>query len=137
MSSAPLPLKVAGQSKAPEPKPYLPTDSAERKGLPIVSGCLDYFPLALLEVARVSVSGNNQHNPGEPLHWARGKSMDQADTAVRHVMERDWKDADGQYHLAKDGDDQYHLAKAAWRILADLQIGLERERGLPPARGCK
>lgn len=106
-------------------EPYLPTDPAERKELPIVTGCLDYFPLALLEVSRVSRAGNAQHNPGQPLHWARGKSMDQADTAVRHIMERGGVDTDGQRHLAK----------AAWRILADLQIEMERERGLPISRG--
>lgn len=105
-------------------KPYLPTDAAERKGYPIVTGFLDYFPLACLEVSAVSVAGNNQHNPGEPLHWARGKSGDQADTAVRHVMERDGKDVDGQYHMAK----------AIWRMMADFQIFLEQERGLPPSR---
>ena len=107
-------------------KPYLPTDATERKALPIVSGVLDYFPLALLEVARVSVAGNAQHNPGEPLHWARGKSTDQADTTVRHIMERGGKDTDGQYHLAK----------AIWRLCADLQIEIEQERGLPPSRGA-
>lgn len=107
-------------------EPYLPTDPATRKGMPIVSGVLDYFPLALLEVAKVSKAGNDQHNPGEPLHWARGKSMDQADTAVRHIMERGGVDTDGQRHLAK----------AAWRILADLQIEMEREQGLPESRGC-
>jgi hypothetical protein len=107
-------------------KPYLPTDAAARKGLPIVTGVLDYFPLALLEVARVSVEGNRQHNgPNSPLHWARGKSMDQADTTVRHVMERGGKDIDGCYHTAK----------AIWRLCADLEIEIEEERGLPPSRG--
>lgn len=104
---------------------YLPTDAAERKGLPIVTGVLDYFPLALLEVAKVSKAGNDQHNPGEPLHWARGKSMDQSDTAVRHIMERGGVDIDGKRHLAK----------AAWRILADLQIEMEGVLGLPISRG--
>lgn len=105
-------------------RPYLPTDPAERKGLPIVTGVLDYFPLALLEVARVSVAGNIQHNPGQPMHWARGKSGDQADTAVRHIMERGGRDIDGQYHMAK----------AIWRLCADFQIFLELERGLPVSR---
>ena len=34
---------------------------------------------ALAEVARVSKAGNDQHNPGQPLHWARDKSADHAD----------------------------------------------------------
>lgn len=104
----------------------LPTDPAERKRIPIASGVLDYFPAALAEVARVSFAGNEQHNPGEPLHWARGKSMDQADTLVRHLMERGTVDTDGMRHSAK----------MAWRALALLQLELE-EAGAPKARGAQ
>jgi hypothetical protein len=106
-------------------KPYLPTDSQERKEIPICTGVLDYFPLALAEIAKVSKAGNDQHNPGQPLHWSRGKSMDQADTIVRHLMERGGLDVDGKRHTAK----------AAWRILALLQIELEEALGLPISRG--
>lgn len=107
-------------------KPYLTTDYNERKEIPIMTGFLDYFPLACLEIAKVSAAGNAQHNPGEALHWARGKSMDQVNTAVRHMMERGTRDIDGAYHMAK----------AIWRLLAGFQIQLEKERGLPPSRGC-
>lgn len=95
----------------------LPTDPKLRKALPIFTGVLGYFPLALLEVARVSKIGNDQHNPGQPLHWAREKSTDQLDSSLRHVMD----------HLANpvDTDGGYHLAKAAWRLLAELQLHLE------------
>lgn len=105
----------------------LTTNAKERKQIPICTGVLDYFPDAIAEVARVSKIGNDQHNPGEPLHWNRGKSMDQADCVVRHLMERDGIDDDGMYHLAK----------ACWRLLADLQIKIEKDRGLPISRGSK
>lgn len=108
-------------------KPYLPTDYAARKDIPICTGVLDYFPLALLEVALVSNSGNAQHNPGEDLHWARGKSMDQMNTTIRHIMERGNLDSDGRPHLAK----------AAWRILAALQIECEKRYGLPVSRASQ
>ena len=104
----------------------LPEDPAERKTIPIASGVLDYFPAALAEVARVSFVGNEQHNPGQPLHWARGKSMDHPDTIIRHFMERGTRDKDGQRHSAK----------MAWRALALLQQELEAE-GAPMARGAK
>lgn len=94
---------------------------SERKALPIFTGVLMYFPDALLEVARVSKLGNDQHNPGEPLHWAREKSTDQSNTATRHWMDHGL----GQ---TKDTDGAYHLAKAAWRTLAELQLTIERER---------
>ena len=96
----------------------LPSDPKERKKIPIYSGVLKYFPDAIAEVAKVSWAGNEQHNPGEPLHWAREKSTDQEDTAIRHLMEAGKIDTDGQRHTAK----------AAWRILAMLQLEIEEER---------
>lgn len=104
----------------------LPADSQERKKYPIASGVLDYFPDALVEIARVSYEGNQQHNPGEPLHWARGKSTDQDDTIIRHFLERGKRDVDGMRHSAK----------LAWRALALLQLEIEAE-GAPMARGAK
>lgn len=106
-------------------KNILTIDSKERKKYPIASGCLDYFPAALAEVSRVSYQGNEQHNPGEPLHWARGKSADHADTIIRHLMERGGIDIDGMRHSAK----------MAWRALALLQLELEAE-GAPIARNA-
>ncbi len=50
--------------------PVLPTDSDERKEIPIFSGVMNYFPLALAAVARHSKRGNDKHNPGQPLHWS-------------------------------------------------------------------
>lgn len=105
--------------------PYLPTDAAARKGIPLCTGVLDYFPLALAEVAKVSKAGNDQHNPGQPLHWARGKSADFSDTILRHMIERGGLDTDGMRHSAK----------AAWRILAMLQLELEEAYKLPISRG--
>lgn len=104
----------------------LPSDAKERKNIPVATGVLDYFTAALIEVAKVSKAGNDQHNPGQPLHWARGKSTDQADTMIRHFLERGTLDTDGLKHSAK----------MAWRALAILQLELEAE-GAPIARGVK
>lgn len=93
----------------------LPTDSAERKGLPITTGVLDYFSLAIAEVARVSKAGNDQHNPGQKLHWDRTKSLDHADCIARHLIDRGSRDVDGQLHSAK----------LCWRAMALLQTELE------------
>lgn len=106
--------------------PLIPHDAAARKQIPLSSGVLDYFPAALLEVAKVSYQGNQQHNPGQPLHWARGKSTDQDDTVLRHFLERGSVDVDGMRHSAK----------MCWRALAILQLELEAE-GAPVARGAK
>ena len=104
----------------------LPTTAADRKRIPLSSGVLDYFPSALVEVSRVSQAGNDQHNPGEKLHWSRGKSNDHPDTMIRHYMERGTIDTDGMRHSAK----------MCWRALAILQMELEAE-GAPIARGSR
>lgn len=104
----------------------LPTDAKERKKIPLGTGVFDYFTSALIEVAKVSQAGNDQHNPGQPLHWSRGKSMDHFDTMIRHAVERGTIDTDGQRHSAK----------MVWRALAILQLELEAE-GAPVARGAK
>jgi hypothetical protein len=96
----------------------LPTDAQERKNTPIASGVLDYFPDALAAVAHCSWVGNEQHNPGEPLHWAKHKSTDEADALVRHLLERGTIDTDGVRHSAK----------VAWRALALLQREIENEQ---------
>lgn len=110
----------------PKPTRLLPTESAARKTYPMSSGLLDYFPDALAAVANLSYEGNQKHNPGEPLHHARGKSMDHADCIVRHLLNR------GGF----DGSIR-ESAALAWRALALLQEELERDLELPLPRGAR
>ncbi len=102
----------------------LPTDSKARKGIPMFSGLIKYFPLALAKVASVSQEGNDQHNPGKPLHWDRAKSKDQMDALVRHVT--DVAIEDGLGNESKD-ETLHALAQVAWRALAELQLRLEKK----------
>jgi hypothetical protein len=105
----------------------LPSDSAQRKAVPLATGVLDYFAAALAEVAKVSKAGNDKHNPGQPLHHARGKSTDHADSLLRHLVDRGGVDPD---------TGQRHTAEVAWRALALLQQELE-DAGAPLARGAR
>ncbi len=119
----------------------LPTDSAERKQVPIVSGCLDYFPAALAGVARISHAGNQKHNPGEPLHHARGKSTDHADCIVRHLIDlQGLLAAWGRPSIAERSVTAPEiLAEAsalAWRALAMSQE-LHERFGAPLAPGAR
>lgn len=114
------PDPMIGIGGGPTRATILPSDPKRRKQYPMATGLLDYFPDALAAVAHVSWQGNEQHNPGEPLHWARGKSTDEADTLLRHFSQRGTLDSDGQRHSAK----------VAWRALALLQKEIEAERGL-------
>src|ERR1035437_4019502 len=121
-NTKPPAFKATGPFDPPPDYVHLPLEdasAADRKNAPIVTGCLDYFPDALLEVAMLSKIGNDQHNPGEPLHWARQKSGDESDTMVRHLMARGTRDKDGVRHATK----------AAWRALANAQKEIEAERG--------
>lgn len=93
----------------------LPTEAKARKDVPIATGVVDYFPLALASVAELSRLGNEQHNPGQPLHWDRSKSQDEADALMRHFVER------GTF----DTDRIRHSTKVAWRALALLQKEIE------------
>jgi len=93
------------------------TDAAERKGLPLYSGCIAYFPDALLAVAELSRIGNDQHNPGKPLHWDRSKSGDELDALMRHLVDCGTVDVDGVRHATK----------VAWRALANLQKEIEND----------
>lgn len=105
----------------------LPADAAERNEFPMFDGLLAYFPAALAAVARVSKIGNDQHNPGQPMHWARGKSTDHENKIIRHLVDAGTKDTDGTRHSAK----------VAWRALALLQEELEREEGAPLPRNAR
>lgn len=107
-----------GIGGAPTRATTLPDDPKARKRFPVASGVLDYFPDALVAIAEVSYVGNEQHNPGQPLHWARDKSTDEDDTIIRHFLERGTRDKDGIRHSAK----------LCWRALALLQKEIENER---------
>ncbi len=99
----------------------LPTNSKARKGVPVATGFMDYFPLAIIAAAALSQHGNDKHNPGEPLHWSREKSNDHPDCNMRHFLER--------YDF--DPDDGFlHLVKSFWRTGADLQTYLEENGGV-------
>jgi hypothetical protein len=95
----------------------------ERKNTPVYSGFVAYFPRAIEEVARVSLIANEQHNPGQPLHWDKTKSMAHKDSGLRHEIDI----AKGE---VMDDDGTLHLAKKAWRAMADLEIYLENETAI-------
>lgn len=101
----------------------LPTDAKARKAVPLFTGFVRYFPDAMAAVAEVSRIGNEQHNPGEPLHWARGKSQDHGDSLLRHQVDAGKFDSDGVRHSAK----------VAWRAMAQLQEELEAAAEEPTA----
>ena len=113
-SEDPRKLGIGG---APTRATTLPAGAAERKQYPVASGVLDYFPDAIVAISNLSQRGNDQHNPGQPLHWDREKSGDEPDTMIRHFLQRGTMDTDGARHTVK----------MAWRALAILQKEIEAE----------
>lgn len=98
-------------------------DSQKRKNSPVFSGVLQYFPDALMAVSQHSKAGNDKHNPGQPLHWSKGKSTDHADCIARHLI-----DIGPNWDLKDPETGSYHATALAWRALALLQILIERDK---------
>ncbi len=97
-------------------------NSAARKGMPVFSGFMQYFPDAMLAVAEHSRKANDKHNPGEPLHWSKDKSKDHADCIARHLLDigPTWDERDPELG-------SLHATALAWRAMALLQTVLERQ----------
>ena len=96
---------------------YQDESENNRKGTPVFSGVMKYFPNAIKDIARCSLIGNDQHNPGSELHWDRSKSGDELDALARHLLEAGTLDTDGVRHSTK----------VAWRALANLEKEIESE----------
>lgn len=108
----------------------LETNSAERKESPVTTGFFQYFPRAIMAVARLSKLGNDKHNPGQPLHWSRGKSNDHLDCAGRHLLEA------GTVDTSYTDEEVLHSTELAWRAMANLEVELEaREKAKQDTRG--
>lgn len=130
-------------------KMSLPTDSAVRKAYPMFSGCLAYFAAALAGVARLSKIANEKHNPGEPMHHARGKSNDHADCVIRHLV--DVADMEAALERSKDTGNPFDAEvragacaallneadQLAWRSLALSQELHEKYGGAPLAPAAR
>jgi len=91
-----------------------------RKSYPMYRGLFKYFPNALMEVSKVSLVANKQHNEGDEIYWNREKSTDNEDAMLRHMV-------DFAKGSSVDEDGLMSLAKVAWRALASLEIELEKK----------
>lgn len=96
----------------------LPKDAQARKDIPIYLGFVTYFPDAMAAVAELSKIANEQHSPGQPVHWAKGKSQDELDALLRHLIDAQSEDRDEEGVL--------HMVKVAWRAMANVQRMADR-----------
>jgi hypothetical protein len=102
--------------------------AAEKQAkVPITRGCINYFPRALMEVARVSVYGAKKHNAelNDKGFLRPEYTLDMYEDAItRHqvalAIEGEINEEDGGL---------YHRAQRAWNALASLEKFLiEEER---------
>ena len=93
----------------------------QRKSMPIYS-ILRFFPLAIKQLARTIMAGQDQHIDGETQEpqWDREKSNQHMQSLTRHLTDY----ASGE---TIDDDGIPHLAKVAWRALAQLQMDEEAD----------
>lgn len=110
----------------------LPKQSQARKDIPLNAGLFEYFPAALMSVAKLSKQGNDKHNPDEPLHHARGKSRDHRDCILRHLM-----DLNDYLSAGNDVDILVEATCLAWRALALCQELHEDYLDIPLAPGAR
>lgn len=123
-------------------KTTLPSDSAARKRYPLLRGALNYAPAAIAGMARISINGNDKHNPGEELHHARGKSMDHGDCIPRHLMDSQDIIASILRHEEPPGQaalDQLReeVDQLVWRAAMYSQEIHEKYLGAPLAPGAR
>lgn len=100
----------------------LPIEAKARKAIPVYTGFIKYFPDAIIAVAELSAVANEQHNPGQPIHWAKEKSQDELDALARHMID------DVTAPGSADTDDILHATKIAWRGMANLQRILDKKK---------
>lgn len=122
--------------------PYtLPVNSEERKNVPILGGCVRYFPAALAGVGRHSKAGNDKHNKGESMHHARWKSMDHEECIQRHLIDLQDVRAFLERHPGAVGGAVPALLSEAnalcWRALALSQELHEKYAGAPLAPSAR
>lgn len=93
--------------------------SESRKRVPLHTFTTEYFPLANLAAAHLSYQGDKKHNPDNKgkMRWAREKSGDHLEAAMRHLMEPERIDIETGLP---------EIVSAFWRLGAATQIMLEQ-----------
>lgn len=100
--------------------------------LPLVQGCYNYFPRALMEVARSSKFGHVKYEvPYEDQNWSRVENgfYRYTDGVGRHMA---MEQIEGEYDSDAEpyGLKILHAGAGAWNSLARLELLLrEKEKG--------
>lgn len=119
----------------------LPRDSEARKEIRLLAAFLNYIPAAAVKFAQHSLANNEKHNPGEPVHHARGKSGDHEECLLRHLMDlQDIKAAMERSPVVDPELVKLLISEATaefWRSGVFLQELCEKYEGAPLAPGAR
>jgi hypothetical protein len=115
-------------------------DSAARKRVQLLAAFLRYVPAAAARFALHSQAGNDKHNPGEPVHHARGKSSDHEECILRHLV--DMQDIRAYMERNGEGPEAVRMlldeaTAEFWRAGVFLQELCEKYEGAPLAPGAR
>jgi hypothetical protein len=87
---------------------------------PVFEGVLEYFPLAILEIAKVSAMGAQKYDWGNWVHVQDGYKR-YTSALCRHLVGKGDLDFDDESNLL-------HAAHVAWNSLARLELILKKMR---------
>lgn len=94
--------------------------------VPVSKGVFQYFPRAILAVAKISEHGSIKYD------WGNWQYLDDAiqryeDAGARHVLKQY---IEGHYDIGEGGSDMLHQAHLVWCELAKLELMLREDTPL-------
>lgn len=106
--------------------------------LPVMSGAIEYFPLALEAVSGISQFGYNKYGEWQSWRKVPDAARRYGDAQGRHITKKDQPDdtkdtaamADilRALDIAKPSTKLVHMAQGAWNSLAVLELQVIKER---------
>lgn len=107
--------------------------------LPVMSGAIEYFPLAIMAVSGISLFGFQKYGAWQGWRDVPDGPRRYNDAQGRHIVSKDLKDDTADTAKMADilkalGIKQpstrlVHMAQASWNSLASLEKQVEAERG--------
>ena len=76
--------------QASEESKVFPEADEERAKYKVATFICEFFPHAIAELARFSYEMQAKHCPGQPMCWAKDKSIGDGNQLIRHLMDKEY-----------------------------------------------
>ncbi len=135
-----LEYRVAADAVDKDPVTGATTGGVKFDGgkLPVMSGAIEYFPLALMAVSGISLFGYQKYGAWQGWRDVPDGPRRYSDALGRHIVQKDQPDTTADTAKMADilkalGIKQpstklVHMAQASWNALAGLEKQVEKER---------